>query len=176
MKNQKLKPVVFVNSEFPYYQQNTYQQMLLLKAMTVTDDPKELKRMVGVRAVADVYRTLDKLTLRKAYHEALSENNVSLTSVVAGIKGLAETSSKDTIRLKAYQTILRSLGLERYEDLEDQGKNWEEVLLRVQQDQSSGKLEADLGPEEYEVKTPEIPESVKKGREREQKLGEALYG
>ena len=174
MNNQKLKPVVFTNSQFPYYKQNTYQQTLLLKAMTVTQDPKELRRMVGVKAVADVYRTLDKLTLRKSYHEALANNNVSLDSVVAGIKGIAEGSGKDAVRLKAYQTILRSLGLERYEDLEDQGKNWEEVLMRVHQD--GEKAEAELEPEDYEVVVPEIPESVKAGREREQKLGEALYG
>jgi len=175
MKTANLKPVVFANSDFPYYKQNTYQQMLLLKAMTVTEDPKELRRMIGVRAVADVYRTLDKLTLRKAYHEALAENEVSLTNVVAGIKGIAETSGKDAVRLKAYQTILRSLGLERYEDLEDQGKNWEEVLLRAQADEKAGKIEQSK-PDEYEVTTPEIPESVKAGRQREMELGKALYG
>ena len=176
MKEIRLKPAVFVNSEFSYYKQNTYQQALLLKAMTVTQDPQELRRMVGVKAVADVYRTLDKLTLRKSYHEALAENNVSLSSIVAGIKGIAETSNKDAVRLNAYQTILRSLGLERYEDLEDQGKNWEEVLMRVQKDQAEGKELETFEPSDYDVKVPEIPQSVKAAREQEKKLGEALYG
>ncbi len=176
MENNRLKPVVFVNSNYKYYKQNDYQQKLLLKAMTVTQDPKELRRMVGVKAVADVYRTLDKLSLRKSYHEALSENDVSLSSIVAGIKNLAENSNKDAVRLKAYQSILRSLGLERYEDLEDQGKNWEEVLMRVHEKNGEGKEVEEYEPADYEVATPQIPESVKKSREREKKLGEALYG
>jgi len=175
MENNKLKPVVFVDSVFPYYKQNTYQQTLLLKAMTVTDDPKELRRMAGVKAVADVYRTLDKLSLRKAYHEALAENEVSLSNVVAGIKQLAENSQKDAIRLKAYQTILRSLGLERYEDLEDQGKNWEEVLIRVQSDREKKQI-AEPKKIEYEVSVPKMPESVRIKKEEEFGLSQQLYG
>jgi len=47
--------------------------MLLLKALKVTQDPTELKKMIGVKTVAEVYRTLDKLSLRKEYHKALAE-------------------------------------------------------------------------------------------------------
>ena len=50
----KLKPVTFVKSTYSSSSQNTYQQILLLKAMSITDDPKKLRQMIGAKSVADV--------------------------------------------------------------------------------------------------------------------------
>ena len=69
MKEKKYKPVTFVKGEIGYYRDNKLQQNLLLKAMQITDNPKELRKAIGVKAVADVVRTLDKLTIRKEYHD-----------------------------------------------------------------------------------------------------------
>lgn len=177
MKEKKYKPVTFVEGEKNYYRNNTYQQNMLLKAMQVTDNPKELRKAIGVKAVADVVRTLDKLTIRKEYHEALADNGVSLDFIVGGIKNIAQTSSKDATRLKAYQTLLRSIGLERYEDIEDKGKGWEEMLVEMQQKQLRGEevkqIEAEEG--DYEVIAPPVPESARKRREDEEALGRQLY-
>jgi len=74
----KLKPVTFIKGEYNYSRQNDLQQKLLLKAMQVTSDPNELKKMAGLKTVADVYRTLDKLAMRKEYHEALSRQGIDL--------------------------------------------------------------------------------------------------
>ena len=109
MKRNKYKPVTFLAGQIGYYKNNTYQQELLLKAMQVSDDPKVLRDAIGVRAVADVVRTLDKLTIRKEYHESLSRKGVSLDYIVEGIKSIADTSPKDATKLKALQTLLRSV-------------------------------------------------------------------
>lgn len=178
MKEKKYKPVTFVKGEIGYYRNNIYQQNLLLKAMQVTDNPKELRKAIGVKAVADVVRTLDKLTIRKEYHEALANNGVSLDFIVGGIKNIAQTSGKDATKLKAYQTLLRSIGLERYEDIEDKGKGWEEMLVEMQQERLRNgeevkQIEAEVG--EYEVIAPPVPEEARKKREDEEALGKQLY-
>lgn len=147
--------------------------------MQVTDNPKELRRAIGVRAVADVVRTLDKLTIRREYHESLSRNDVSLDFIVGGIKTIAQTSDKDATRLKAYQTLLRSIGLERYEDIEDKGKGWEEMLVDMQQKQiSNGGNSAFLPPTEgdYDVNTPSVPAAEESKQNAEKELGRQLYG
>ena len=53
----RLKPIVFIKSKYPYNQENEFKQNLLLKALQITHNPKALKEMIGVRSVADVYRT-----------------------------------------------------------------------------------------------------------------------
>ena len=135
--------------------------------------------MIGVRAVADVMRTLDKLSIRKEYHEALARQGVSLDSIVGGIKNIADNSEADITRLKALQTLLRSIGLERYEDVEDiSGRGWEEALLAAERGErkelTSGSDESiEVG--EYEVIHPVVPQSVKDRIEKEHKLGKNLY-
>ena len=68
----RLRPVVYTTNTFKRGSQNTAQQIFLLKALQITQDPKKLRDMIGVKTVADVYRTLDKIAMRKEYHEALS--------------------------------------------------------------------------------------------------------
>ena len=152
------------------------QQVVLLKALQVTQDPKQLKQMIGVRTVAEVYRTLDKMALRKEYHEALARAGFSLDLVVQGIKTIAETSEKDDTRLKAYQILLKSLGLEKYEASDiPAGGTWEEELLKsIEKTKSPDALPA---PEaDYEVVPPEMPERMKKLREEEEALTKSIYG
>jgi len=145
--------------------------------MQVTENPKELRKAIGVKAVADVVRTLDKLTIRKEYHEALADNDVSLNFIVGGIKGIAQTSSKDATRLKAYQTLLRSIGLERYEDIEDKGKGWEELLVETQQKLLRGEEveQVEVNTDDYEVIAPPVPESEQKRIDDEREMGRNLY-
>lgn len=175
----KYKPVVFGENAYAYYRNNMSQQNLLLKAMTITQDPKELRKMIGVKAVADVYRTLDKLAIRKEYHKALGDKGFTLDKIVGGIQGIAEKSEKDTTRLKAYQIILKSLGLDQYQETEDEGKNWEEVLLAAQEKErdviEAGGEAIEVVDEIYSVVQPELPESVKKIKKEESDIGKELY-
>ena len=68
----KKKPIITYQGKTGYYRENSYVQNPLLKALTQgITDPKELRKISGLGKVADVYRTLDKMALRKEYHKAL---------------------------------------------------------------------------------------------------------
>lgn len=149
--------------------------MLLLKALVITQNPEELKKIVGFKTVAEVYRTLDKMMLRREYHEALARNGVSFDYIVRGIKDIADIGTKeDTIRLSAYKALLKSLGLDSYKEAGPVGgSGWEELL--VQKDSESRQLGASDATvsssiDEYEVKQPVIPESVKQRKSQESEM------
>lgn len=178
-RTKKLKPVIFESAytnRSSKYKNNKFQQNLLLKALQVTTDPQELKKMAGLKTVADVYRTLDKLSIRREYHEALARHGLSLDLVVEGIKDLVMETKSDAIKLKGYQTLLRSLGLERYEKEEETGKQWEDVLLQDSENKRVKNKElAAPAQGEYEVTAPEIPEEEKKREEEEKEAAKRLY-
>src|SRR3990167_402298 len=111
----RLKPVVYTTNTFRRGAQNTAQQIFLMKALQVTQDPIKLKQMMGFRTVAEVYRTLDKISMRKEYHEALARHGVSFDFIVKGIKTIAETGFKDSDKLNAHKVLLKSVGLEKYD-------------------------------------------------------------
>lgn len=170
-----LKPVIFFRGDYnERYRQNSLQQKMLLRALTVTDNPRELRKMIGVRTVAEVYRTLDKLAMRKDYHESLVVNGVSFDSIVKGIKEIAEASESDAVRLKAYQTFLRSVGMDKYEEQETSNTTWEEVLAQAAKNKpkeiGSSVIEGD-----YEVKVPETPPEEHRRIEEEREIGKSLY-
>lgn len=171
----KLKPVVFVKGQYQYYRDNKFQQNLLLKALQVTTDVNELRKMAGLKTVAEVYRTLDKMTIRKEYHEALARNGVDLDSIVNGIKNAIDLSWDQNTRLKGYQILLKSLGLAEYKDNVEQAKQtWEELVKQQIEDESKDK-ELLAEPETYEVNVPEIPAAEQKRIAEEQEAGQKLY-
>lgn len=185
----KLKPVVYAGTSYIKGSPQTTQQIILIKALQVTQDPKKLREMIGVRSVAEVYRTLDKLAMRKEYHNALANAGISFDFVVKGLKDIADGAEKDADRLKALQTILKSLGMEKY-DVADAGGTgtWEEELLKaLDKEKATQALPATQNPalpqapveeeiNEYEVRVPETPESMKKLRAEEEKLTDGIYG
>jgi hypothetical protein len=171
----RLKPLVYSSNKYTSGSQNTTQQMLLLKALQVTQDPKKLREMIGVRTVAEVYRTLDKLSMRKEYHEALARSGISFDFIVEGLKGIAVAAEKDDTKLKAFQTLLKSVGMDTYKESDGGGSgSWEEVLLK-KLDDAKGESAQIEGPKEYDVKVPEIPESVKKIQEEERQMLSSIY-
>lgn len=176
MNQKKLKPVVTNSVKYRHNAPQTAEQVVLLKAMQVTQDPNKLRQMMGVKTVAEVYRTLDKMAIRKEYHEALGRAGLTPDKVVEGIANIAATAEKDDTRLKAYQTILKSIGLDKY-DANDTpaGGTWEEELLKsIEKTKGTPALpEADI---EYEVEVPPIPEEVLKMREEENELTKSVYG
>ncbi len=171
-ETKKLKPVIYIKGMGSYYSQNLFQQNLLLKALQVTADPYELKKLVGFKTVAEVYRTLDKLAIRREYHEALLRHGVDLDTIVKGIKNVAEFSFDNAVKLKAYQVLLKSLGLDEYKESgsEDKG-GWENIIKLAMEEEKNKKLTLP----EYKVIEPVIPDNVKIKQEEEQKIGEELY-
>jgi len=159
------------------------QQNLLLGAMMVTDDINEIMKMTGVIRKAEVYRTLDKLSIRKDYHQALADNNLSIDYIVKGLKDIADKSS-DATRLKALQTILKSLGLDSYQGVEGTGSSWEETILKLSEKKEKeivdGEIVGDEDDDEmagklYEVNAPEKPAEEEMKSEEERNLMEMLY-
>ena len=179
MNDKKLKPVLFIqdSDKSNYYRNNLLQQNLLLKALEVTTNPEELKKMIGVRTVAEVYRTLDKLAIRKEYHEVLARKGLDLDNIVEGIKNTIEDTPSYSVKLKGYQTLLRSLGLDRYEETENKGSaTWEDTILKIVENSSKQKeLPEKAESVDYEVITPEIPEEEMDKIEEEEEIGKSLY-
>lgn len=175
-KKIKLRPIVYTSSKHDVGYQNTAQQMLLLKALQVTQDPKKLREMIGVTTVAQVFQTLDKLVMRKEYHQALSKLGISFDFIAGGIKELAMSSQKDDTRLKAYQTLLKSVGMDTY-DSESTGSSgtWEEILLKRIEEGKNEETPKISAPAQYEVKQPVVPESVKKAQEEEREMTSSIY-
>ena len=174
----KLKPLTIISTPQKKFQSNVFQQNLLLKALNYTTDIKELKKIAKFHTDAEVYRTLDKLSIRREYHEALGRNGLGLDTIVGGIRNLCLSADKDDTKLKAYQFLLKSLGLDKYETTDTPGKNWEELLLKIDEREqlSSGSSSKTYeGKVLYEVTVPPVPADVAERRERDKELNESLY-
>ena len=176
-KKIKLRPVVYTTNYFKRGYQNTSQQMFLLKALQITQDPKKLREMMGVKTVAEVYRTLDKLAMRKEYHGALARNGISFDYMVGGIKKIADAGYKDADKLKALQILLKSVGMESYDEAAGgTSGTWEEELLKSIESEKilpSG-TEKMLLPK-YDVVVPKIPDSAKIKQDEEDELTSSIY-
>lgn len=183
MVKPKLKPVVFVQGEKRFYASNSYAQNIILKAMSEgITNPKELRKIAGLKATADVYRTLDKMSIRKEYHDALQKNGVDLDYLVRGLKQIADEGATDTVKLSSFNTLLKSLGLEKYEKAEDGGQKWEDVVLAATAEEEKIKelnegdiIEGHTVETEYEVNEPIIPEDEKIKGEEETEMAKMLY-
>jgi len=169
----KLKPVVFVQGKYSYNKEDTSQQLILLKAMKKTQDPQKLKNLIGVRTVAEVYRTLDKISMRKEYHDALVRNGVSFDYIVSNVKGEIESAEKSSDRLNGLKMFLQSLGMDKYEETAIGGAGWEEALAQVKEEKKEKGEKIKLP--KYEVEYPEIPESVKEKKGKNIKVTSELY-
>ena len=174
-KKKKLRPLVYSTNKYVSGSQNTTQQILLLKGLQITQDPKKLREMIGVRTVAEVYRTLDKMAMRKEYHEALARNGISFDYIVEGISDIAKSAEKDDTRLKALQTLLKSVGMDTYRETDGGSSGtWEEVLLKKLEEKEEEEKSIGELPE-YKVNVPEIPESVKASQEEEEEMTSSIY-
>lgn len=189
-KEKKLKPVVFAKGSYSnYYADDDWRQKLLLKAITVSDNPNVWKQMIGVKTMAEVQRTLDKLSLRKEYHQALTRSGISFDFIVEGLKNSC-FAMKEDVRLKAYQTLLKSLGMDKYEETDGGGgRNWEEILSEASDKENAIEISStgqfkEIGEAvpkpieeigEYEVEQPEIPDFIKEKQKEEKEIGKSLY-
>jgi len=175
MNEESLKPVIFTNSFRVTTRRDTHLQTLLLKALSEgVTNVDDLVTISGAKSAAQVLVTLDKLAIRKDYHRALSDAGLSMDSIVVGIKNLALNSSSDSVKLQSLQTLMRSLGLDKYEKDEEAGKSWEETILQLA-DNTSEQLGTDEEVEEYKVDAPIVPESVKNRQKEEKSIAKQLY-
>jgi transposase len=169
----KLKPVVFVEGKYGYNAQNTTQQIMLLKALKVTQDPKKLRELIGVKTVADVYRTLDKISMRKEYHSSLAKNGITFDYVVQGIKKEIEGADKASDRLAGLGIILKSIGLDKYEESAIGGGSWEDALLKIKAKDEEENIVKEVV--EYDVVEPPMPEHIRLAKEKANQESKGLY-
>ena len=172
----KLKPVIFVQGNYSYNAPNTSQQIMLLQALKVTQDPKKLRELIGVKTVADVYRTLDKISLRKEYHSALSKAGISFDFIASGLKEEAENADKSSDRLTALNILLKSTGMDKYDETAVSGEGWEDALLKIKE----AEREKDGEPivariAEYQVVEPKMPEAIRIAKEKANNESKGLY-
>ena len=174
-ETQKLKPVIFVKGSYiNYYGSNTLVQGMLLKAMLESNDPQEWRKKAGLKTIGDLERELDKMARHKKYCKILEEKGVTLPWVVDGLKDLALTSDPST-RLRTYQTILRSLGLDSFKnESEVKSLGWEDEMVRLMEN-SGQPLKVVDTIEKYEVNYPQIPEGEQELLEQEAAIGKDLY-
>lgn len=171
----KLKPVTFITGKYNYYGTNKFQEVALLKAMRITSDPKVLMKMTGMKKFADLTRTFDKLSNRKEYSSALHNLGMDFDWIAKGLKVEAEQGEKSADRIKAYQIILKSLGMDKYEDLSEGGGSWEDLILKASDKQEALPAPAVEAEADYEVVQPVIPKDMQEMRDRENKLGKSIY-
>lgn len=168
----KLKPVVFIKGKYGYHSQDTTKQIMLLKALRITKDPRKIKEIMGLRTMAEVYRVFDKITARKEYQSALARHGVTFDYIVSNLKKEIDTAEKSSERLMAINILLKSVGLDKYEDTDTGSGSWEEELLKITGEKTD---ERKTQNREYEVILPEIPEDVRIAKEKEKQDGRSLY-
>lgn len=171
--------MIFTWGKYNYHKNSSYKQNLLLKAMQHTTNVHEMKRLTGIKTVAEVYRTLDKIAIRKEYHVALANQGIDLNTIISGIKDLCVNSNSDQVKLGGYRTLLRSLGLDEYRESDSNpSSNWEEKMKDIVQneiDNSRNKDDQSIEIKDYEVIAPEAPEEEKEKEKEEKNLGVSLY-
>lgn len=164
-----LPPLFFPTSKSVDKSPAIYAQQVILDALSKGEtDPKKLAEIAGFKRVADVYLTLDKLSLRKEFHAALGRAGVSLDLIAAKLRGVLDNTDHE-VQLKAISLLLKSIGLEKYEESEEVGRPWEDVVLAAAKDMK------ETEPGRYEVELPEMPEDLKKKKESEKQEGQELY-
>ena len=171
-----LKPVIFVQGKYAYNSQNTAQQLMLLKALQVTQDPKKLREMIGVKTVAEVYRTLDKIIMRKEYHSTLVKLGMDFEYIAKGLKKEIDGADKSSDRLMGLNMLLKSIGLDKYEETSTGGGNWQDALLELSKvtESSNGTVPVVDVPK-YDVVEPPMPEHLRLAKEKANKESKGLY-
>lgn len=172
-KEKKLKPVVFVSGKYDYNTSSPTREIMLLKAMTITKDPNKLRELIGVKSVADVYRTLDKMSIRKEYHSALARKGITFDYIVGHIKQEIDNATKAKDKFTGLGMLLKSMGLDKYEDVTTNNVGWEDALLKITKEkETEGKI---IEVEDYKVAEPLMPEHIRIKKEQQKEETRQLY-
>jgi hypothetical protein len=150
-------------------------QLRLLKAISEGEtDPEKLALMAGARSAAQVVVALDKLALRKDFHQAMSAAGLSMEHITQKLKKLVDSQS-ERISLGAVKTVLTSLGLSEYREGDGgQAKGWEEMVIEKMREKPLTATQNDDGI--YEVAEPDIPMDILEKRENEAREAKDIYG
>jgi hypothetical protein len=87
---------------------------------------------------------------------------------------MVDNGFKDSDKLKALQILLKSIGMDKYEQEGISGGNWEDALLKASEVKADEPKVIE-GDQQYAVTVPEMPESLKKSKAKEKEVGKGLY-
>jgi hypothetical protein len=176
--NQNPKQVVLVDPRLNALRGKN-NSTFLLKALKLSASPDKMKQLMGVKAVAEVFSTLDKISIRKALHQSLHAFDLDFNYVAKNLKDLGDHAN-DKVRLGVMQTLLKTMGMDKYDTPDSGGGgDWEEVLMRKIEEGKQGAIDlpaSDVSFPEYEVFEPTMPEDVAAIKKHEDDIGEELYG
>jgi len=136
-------------------------------------DPNVLRKLAGLSKISEVHRTLDKMGIREDYHEALLGAGIDMNYIVKGLKDIVDGGGTDKVKLSSLQTLMKSLGLDKYDSSDDTSKGWEE-LIRERAESEPKRLNAQ--EVDYEIIEPETPADEAERIASNKKLSEDLYG
>jgi hypothetical protein len=125
------------------------------KALSITKDPEKIRQLLGLQRVSEVLSTLNALAIRKEYHSSLIRNGVEFDYLIRGIKNIADDSTeKGATRLKAFLSLLKSLGVDKFDiPSGSSGTGWEDELMK--------RLEGEKKePELLELESGEVEENI----------------
>ena len=98
----------------------------------------------------------------------------SFDFITKKLKDKIENSYKDSDVLNGISIFLKSIGMDKYEESAIGGGSWEDLLLKIKEDNlNQEKKEPKII--EYEVKVPEIPEHIRIAKEKANKESKGLY-
>lgn len=159
----RLLPVVFRNQDKgrPKNSPDHAKCLFLLKALRVTQDPKRLAHMMGVKRVAEVYRTLDKLAIRREYHDAWVKLGINFPYILSNFKDIID-HGKGADRVNSLKALLKSVGMDEYKESEsDNSGGWEDILgKKIEALKELQEASPELG-KDYDVIAPSIPENAR---------------
>lgn len=177
-KQEDLKPITLSKPTSSKHRKNKFQQHQLLKGLSNTSDLEELKKIAQFKSKAGVLRTMDKLAMREEFHKALERHGLDIHSLVGKLSELAN-SNDEKIVLKTVKTLMKAIGVDKYDDAESKDQGWEEILLEIHKEQKDENGETIPEPQDkevnYAVDKPEKPQEVIDAEEEEEDLGQALY-
>ena len=154
-------------------------QALLLNAMKVSTDPNKLKQLTGMKKVADVYSTFDRIAMHKEYANTLISAGVDMKFIVDNLKKVIEDSDVGQAnKMAAIKLLMSSLGLDKRgpSDGELSSTSWEAELMKIEEEEkNNNEIVKELAPPEYEVDIPDVPDNVKKQKEKDDLIEKSLY-
>lgn len=146
-------------------------QSIILDALTKGEtDPKAIAKMAGLGRAVDVFAAIDRLSLRKEFHAALGRAGLDLDTVAKRLKQVIEDDDPE-ISIKGISVLLKSVGLEKNEEAVAPPTGWEEEVWK--KGEAIDTEETEDG--KYEVVEPEMPESLKAEKKKEQEESEKLF-
>lgn len=135
-------------------------------------DPEELKRLSGIKRSADLMVTMDRLSLRREFHEAMYRAGLTPDKLMTTLSDHVD-STDAKVSIKAVEVTLKMLSMFRPESSSGDVKSWEEIVLEKATAIQEGDMKQISQPV-YDVKIPEVPPDMAEMAEQVRNEGRSI--